>query len=347
VSVSPTGCAVPTLNVATASGVTTLTVDVPRIPILPSCATTLKFWVQGQFCGTNTAQASYSSLPGGTNSHPAVTAVGTQPNSTGSITPCLNTTTQDDCERIYTGSGQASNTIGCCASRPPKMVAWWPMNVQGNVINDIAPPPDSMVNNVGQASTFYPVVGYVGGANGALYFGPGPVSVQLTQPELDFGQGDFSIDAWIRIESVTPGVISPIVDKFRPPSGPGFAFYLRNGELELNVNGSTNVSTAPPMSFANPVANTGPWYHIAVTVQRNPAQAKFYINGVQQGTFAAVPTTTVNNALPLLIGGSRLVATPPPLGGIAIDELEIFNTVLTQAQIQSIIGAGAAGKCQP
>jgi uncharacterized repeat protein (TIGR01451 family)/fimbrial isopeptide formation D2 family protein len=233
-----------------------------------------------------------------------------------------------------------------CAPRPPGMVAWWPMNVQNGNVNDIAPPPDSMVNNVGGSPAYQPVFGNVGGASGALFFGGPPVQVSPQVPlELDFGTGDFSIDAWVRIVSVAPGVISPIVDKFTMPGGPGFAFYVKNQRLELNINGTTFVSTGPLMLFANPVANTGPWYHVAVTVQRSPAQLKFYINaGVPAGTFTAVPATSVSNGLPLWIGGTRLLPGAVR-GGIAIDELELFNRVLTQAQIQSIVNAGSAGKC--
>lgn len=231
-----------------------------------------------------------------------------------------------------------------CATPPPGMVAWWPMNLQNGLVNDIAPPPDSLTNNVGNAPAYQPVFGNVGGASGALFFG-GPLVQVSPQSELDFGTGDFSIDAWVRIVAVPTGVISPIVDKFTMPGGPGFAFYVKNQKLELNINGTTFVSTGPPMLFANPVANTGPWYHVAVTVQRSPAQLKFYINaGAPVGTFTAVPATSVNSGLPLWIGGTRLLPGTVR-GGIAIDELELFNLVLTQTQIQSIVNAGSAGKC--
>ena len=198
----------------------------------------------------------------------------------------------------------------------------------------------------GGAPAYQPVFGNVGGASGALFFGGPPLQVSGQAPaELDFGTGDFSIDAWVRIVSVAPGVISPIVDKFTTPGGPGFAFYVKNQKLELNVNGSTFVSTAPNMSFADPVANTGPWYHVAVTVQRSPARVVFYINGGLAGTFTAVPTTSVSNGLDLRIGGTRLMPGTVR-GGIAIDELELFNRVLTLTEVQSISNAGSAGKCR-
>jgi hypothetical protein len=223
------------------------------------------------------------------------------------------------------------------------MVGWWPMSMQNGAVNDVAPAPDSLVNNVGFSPAFQPVAGNVGGVGGAVFFG-GPAVQVAPQSELDFGTGDFSMDAWVRIVTAGPTVIAPIVDKFTMPGGPGFAFYVRNQKLELNINGTTFVSTGAPMLFANPVANTGPWYLVAVSVRRNPAQVVFYVNGTPAGNFTAVPTNSVNNGLPMLIGGTRLMPGAVT-GGIAIDELELFKSVVAPGQFQSIFHAGPIGKC--
>lgn len=221
------------------------------------------------------------------------------------------------------------------------------MNVQANQVHDIAPAPGSTFDNVGAAQNYQPVSGYVGGLGfGALYFNNTPASVVVVPPqaELDFVNGDFSIDAWISIVPGGPTDIQPIVDKFASPAGPGFAFYVRNQRLELNINGVTFVSTSPPMVTAvNPLGNSGPWYHVAVTIRRNPAQIIFYLNGGQVGILTPLLITSVVNPVPLWIGETRV------LGGrreLAIDELEIFNRVLPQAELQQIFSAGAGGKCR-
>lgn len=257
------------------------------------------------------------------------------------------------------------SVIPLCVTPPSGMVAWYPLDEQtgATAINDIAPPPSSTVNNVGTPKPGpvsppgpppagpAPVAGQVGGA---LYF-YGPYIEVAPQAELDFSTGDFtvdagvtafSIDAWVRIVQVGPTLIQPIVDKFISPGGPGFAFYIRNQRLELNLNGSTFISTGLPIPFANPLLNTGPWVHVAVTVQgggRGFGQVVFYINGVLAGTFTP-HLGSVNNGLPLWIGETRV---PGPRGEIAIDELEIFNRALVQSEIQSIYNAGSAGKCKP
>jgi hypothetical protein len=155
--------------------------------------------------------------------------------------------------------------------------------------------------------------------------------------------GDFSVDAWVRLVSGAPGRVHGIADKFNPTSGIGYAFYARNQRLELNINGSTFVSSGPLMQFANPLANTGNWYHVAVTVRRNPAQIIFYINGSQAGVHSPAVIGNFVNTVPVWIGGSRVSSVWQEL---AIDELELFNRPLAQAEIESIFNAGAGGKCR-
>lgn len=221
------------------------------------------------------------------------------------------------------------------------------MNVQANQVNDIASAPASTANNFGTSQAYQPVTGYVAGLGiGALYFNnnPGSVVTVPSHPDLNFVNGDFSVDAWISIVPGGPNFIQPIVDKLNPPAGPGFAFFVRNQRLELNLNGTTFVSTGPPMTAAsNPLANSGPWYHVAVTVQRNPARVIFYLNGGQVGAYSPLLITSVVNSLPLWIGESRVTGNRRE---IAIDELELFKRVLTQTEIQSIFSAGGAGKCR-
>lgn len=282
----------------------------------------------------------------------------------------IDTATNTVVATVPVGSGPIAfgvfiqQPLASCVPPPSGMVAWYPLDEQTGapVISDIAPPPSSTVNNVGTPQPGpvspiglppagpAPVAGQVGGA---LYF-YGPYVEVAHNSELDFSTGDFtvdagvtafSIDAWVRIVG---SAIQPIVDKFSPSSGPGFAFYIRNQRLELTLNGNTSVSTGPLIQFANALLNTGPWVHVAVTVQgggRALGQGFFYINGAQAGTFAPPLGSTVNNNLPLWIGETRV--PPSSRGEIAIDELELFNRALDQSEIQAIFNAGSAGKCKP
>ncbi|MDW8241506.1 MAG: LamG-like jellyroll fold domain-containing protein, partial [Acidobacteriota bacterium] len=242
-----------------------------------------------------------------------------------------------------------------CVVPPAGMVAWYPLDEQtgATAVADIAPPPGSTVSDtgvpkpapvgpVGTGPT--PVAGKVGA--GALYFyGPFvevPHSADLTFP------GDFSIDAWIRVVPCGGGILAPIVDKWDPATQTGFSLFVdqpspSTGFLKFQLNNLLFTSLTSLPTGANPLANTGPWVHVAVTVNRATGIGTFYINGAQAGSFA-LPTSSITNTLPMLIGGIRV---PGGRCEIAIDELELFTRALDQQEIQGIVAADSAGKCRP
>jgi hypothetical protein len=253
------------------------------------------------------------------------------------------------------------------------LVAWYPLN-DGNGaaaitdihtnVNPVGPPhigtpQPGPVGPVNPANGPAPVVGLVG--SGALYFygGPGHFITVPPDPQLDFGAGDFSIDAWIRIVDVfetSSGFIQPIVDKYDGASQTGFAFYVlgsaapppaKGGSLAVTINGitfTTNPNTAVlPAPWANPLANIGPWHHVAVTVNRTTGIGRFYVDAAIVGTFTP-PAGSVDNALPMLIGETRV---PGPRGELAIDELQIFARELDKPEVGAIFNAGGSGKCRP
>jgi hypothetical protein len=254
-----------------------------------------------------------------------------------------------------------------CATAPFGLVAWYPLNEQSGAttiidahlsVNPVAPPhhgtPQAPVGPVGPLNGPAPVAGRV---LGALYFyGPGHTVSVPPQAQLDFGAGDFSIDAWIRpvdVGQTVGGFIQPIVDKLDPVPPAGFAFYLQGdsggpaphpSRLKITLNGTT-FSSAGTVPFANPLGNTGPWTHVAVTIRRSgpgPVQGTLYINGLPDSTFTP-PAGSVTNGLTMWIGETRLLG---PRGELAVDELEVFNVELTATQVANIFAAGPAGKCR-
>lgn len=253
-------------------------------------------------------------------------------------------------------AGAAGKCKPVCVSPPPGMVAWYPLDelAGATVVNDIAPPPDSLIDNagtplpspVGTSGGPAPVLGRVGGG---LYF-YGPYVDVPPQAELDFGAGDFSIDGWIRAVRCLPGVLAPIVDKLDTGANAGFSFYVGQsppgvGFLNLQMNGSAFTSAGSLPAISNPLLNSGsPWVHVAVTVSRSsgPAAGVFYVNGSPAGTFSP-PAGSVTNSLSMQIGRMRL---PGGTCEIAIDELELFNRALASSEIQDLYNAGPAGKCR-
>jgi hypothetical protein len=235
-----------------------------------------------------------------------------------------------------------------CVQAPSGMTAWWTLDEPNgaSIVNDIAPPPSSTVNDqgvpkpgglVGSPNGPDAVTGVNGALHGAMYFA-GPYLEVTSSADVNFGTGDFTIDAWIKpVSLVDANFLSLIVHKI-DAKGVGYALYtLGNGaggrELRLVMNSSTFISSPG-------ITSTG-WHHVAVTVKRSSGTptGTFYINGQPAGTFTPIPANLDNNS-PLLIGASFVsVLTGLPNVGrheITIDELEIFKRELDQSEIQSI-----------
>lgn len=337
VTASPSGCVSPLPTAGLDLTNNTLVLDFPQLS--KGCSVSVTFLVRvGSNCFTNTAKVFYSTLPGGLFNPP----IGTQNNGTGSVTPCTSST-GDNCERLYNTTGQASVTTGCttsaCATPPPHMVSWWPLNeTSGNTVADIKGGHAGTTSNAigaGPNPASLPKVG------GALFFGSANAAVP--GPPYDFGKGSFSIDAWVRGTQLS-NAVSGIVDKLDTSSTPptGYSFFVRNiagsGKLQLII-GSATFTSSGAVAY-------GTWQHVAVTVQRvasGVAVGTFYINGAPAGTFVP-PSDDVSSPAALLIGSHRLNVGCQSCE-VALDEVEIFDDVVPPNMIKAIYAAGPTGKC--
>ena len=91
------------------------------------------------------------------------------------------------------------------------------------------------------------------------------------------------------------------------------------------------------------------WHHYAVTARHGDADPVFYVDGVPQTVTYHQGAATINlypSTKPLNIG-AQIDPTFNYFGHALIDELGIYNRILSAAEIQSLYNAGSAGKCAP
>jgi hypothetical protein len=238
-----------------------------------------------------------------------------------------------------------------CVTPPSGMVAWWPLDeTSGPTSNDIA----GTANNGTWMNSPVPVTGKVAGAlsfNGSNY-----VDV-LDDDELDFGYGDLSVDAWIYPTNLSD--VKPILDKREDNvQAHGYTLFLSSGILafQLAVDSRDHSICGPDMNDACQNYGSGVlipinvWTHVAMTVDRDdPVGGLFYVNGVNVASFSPLTQQgDISNAGDLWIGKRHptdVASTSKYFNG-SIDEVELFNRVLTPAEVQSIFQAGSAGKCK-
>jgi len=220
-----------------------------------------------------------------------------------------------------------------CTPPPSGMISWWPGN--GNAFDIHDGHNGTLVNG----ATF--ATGQVGQA----------FSLDGGNDYVDVGDVDlpskFTIDAWVNPTSLAN---FPII--FSKDDGVTNRSYFFNidqlGTLTLSLRNTMGFFTQYRTTDLS-VVSAGSWQHVAVTYDGGAGaglKVKFYVNGVNAPASGLSGNdnggTPENNDFSARIGifGNGSNAFP----GL-IDEVEVFNRVLSQIEVQAIFNAGSAGKC--
>jgi hypothetical protein len=242
----------------------------------------------------------------------------------------------------------AGNTDGFlsrlgCMPPPTGMRGWWAMDA--TALDQTA---NANHGTLAGTAAFAP-----GRVNQGLVFNGGTGALQVPDaPSLDIlaagtgGAGNFSIDFWVRVAPAAAGGVRTVLDKRQmTPTLQGYHVALFNGVPLLQIadaSGFTNYSAGA--GFGS-VAD-GSWHFVAVTVNRQSATGiRWYRDGQPAGT-SSNPLTrpgTLANTAALLIGNHQTSPTSALVG--SLDELEIFNRVLTAQQVAAL-SAAPYGKCR-
>ena len=279
---------------------------------------------------------------------------GCDPTPTGAC--CLATncivTTEAGCLQqggIYFGNG-SNCTVGCnyhCIPPPNKMSVWLKLDPpsSGGGGSDT---PNQANPKLGGLLVHNPTPLLGEYVDGSYSFNGSTQYVELPSRAGAVGDGDFSIDAWIRTSAASG--IQPIVDKRSPPPVQGYGYFLANGypSVQLAVGGVSSTFSLDginggPQAF---VAD-GNWHLVAVSVARGSVDGvRFYVDGSPVGSaFDPTPQAgSLDNTVPLYIARSHPVPVARYFAG-PIDEIEIIHDIISPARVAELHSAGVAGKC--
>jgi hypothetical protein len=216
-----------------------------------------------------------------------------------------------------------------CVPPPAGLISWWPGDGDAT---DIIGPNNGTLHD---SATF--AKGLVGQA---FSFDGSGAFVDAATVGLPIGNSNRTLEMWIRIERFVPGVREVF-----------FAGYGGFGTFNAAYVLGTTSAGCPDLGclffsqwgdiIIGPPLMPETWYHIAVTNAGN--QVTLYLDGiaVRQGPLAIM---TASNAR------FNMGSIPPPFGderrldGL-VDEVSIYNRVLSPDEIHSIFAARSAGKC--
>jgi hypothetical protein len=226
-----------------------------------------------------------------------------------------------------------------CIAPPANMTLWLPLD-------ELTGP--TSLNAAGgnpgvQHGSPVPTSGYVGGS---LCFDGSTSYVEVQNyPAIDFGLGDFSIDAWVMRKPGDAGT-RVIVDKRKELVGQrffGYSFFLSDGELWFQLadgNYSNYRSTVT-------VPLDGQWHHVAVTIARGTQDGgRFYLDGLPVGQRfnPTVHAGSLASGSPLRVGSRSF--SPSAVFQGCIDEVETFSRALGPSDVAALYGSRSNGKCK-
>jgi hypothetical protein len=242
-----------------------------------------------------------------------------------------------------TSTTPADFTCRGCMTRPAQMVGWWMFDETSGMTALDHSPTGATGTHVGSPQF---VAGKVAGGvklNGSTAYVNVPPNATL-----DVGTGDFSIDAWIKVDTAADGSgVHVIVEKRQANPWRGYSFFLYSGQLGLQLADGLGTQYSNYFSGGTVPADAQ-WHLVAVTVQRANAQGgRFYLDGFPLGA-PFNPTgrtgTLTNTTTPLRIGSLTTVVGSLFKG--SLDEVELYRRALTPWEMQMLSVAGPCGKCK-
>jgi hypothetical protein len=208
-------------------------------------------------------------------------------------------------------------------------VSWWTAN---NTAADLVGNNNGTLNNGATFAT---------GEVGQAFSFNTTDSVSANTTALPTGNSDRTMEMWVNVTAFDTG------EAFFAGYG---SFGNSNETYQLGTDSSGHLFFSQwGQAIWGPALQTGQWYHIAVTNVGN--SVTLYLNGVQVATGTMTIATPLNTQfyigrIPDQPAAGNQGVNTRQLDGL-VDEVTVYNRALSASEIQSIYGAGSAGKIFP
>lgn len=243
------------------------------------------------------------------------------------VTTNLSVGTHSNNQIRLMATSTATSTVILRNEQSSGLISWWAL--EGGSGTDLQSSNDISCTNSPATAT----PGLVSGSSDALDFEDSSSQYCTASDDASLNFNDtFSITAWVREES--SGADKAVVQK-NDASSKGYGFFVDNGQAMLRIYDSSISGDYNSTYTMTP----GTVYHIAATYDLANDEAILY---VYQKAVGGVATTTLNSLKTLVnYSGSLNWSSANYFDGV-IDDVRIYNRVLTPQEIWALQSQGAS-----
>jgi len=151
---------------------------------------------------------------------------------------------------------------------------------------------------------------------------------------IDLVTGDYTLTAWVKPNVLTGN--QAIIAKSASSNDKAYSLMLGGSEVYVDGENGGNDAYVTTTGAGLVVGN---WYHLAATMTSSTLGVKIYVNGVEQATTGSIPVRPIETNADLVFGSVQYAGTY--YNGF-IDEVRIYNRVLSTAEISQLYNLGQA-----
>ena len=137
--------------------------------------------------------------------------------------------------------------------------------------------------------------------NGAISFNGSDSYVTIpNSTAVNFGSGNFTLAAWVKLADYTNGTPMAILHK---QSGGTRYYMMWRGDVGNYIQVAIDGDTGSNLDIASGTVSNNNWNYVVATINRDTPEHKIYINGTQSGSTSTGNTTgSLTTTVPLIIG---------------------------------------------
>ena len=223
------------------------------------------------------------------------------------------------------------------ASQANPIASWNFNETSGSVAHDGVGSVNGTLNN---GAMFDPGAGLNG--SGALLVDPSTNGFVNMGNNFAFASGSYSIEAWVKTDAGDTSGMTAVSEHYTTHHA---GYFLAVNNVGDGAGGSSKAhfygGSSGPTGVSSATVNDGQWHQLVGVYDAGSGNGQIFVDGNLESSVALGPTITTS--VPFLVGGISVLGNPTNYFRGLIDDVKVFDSALTAADVHAEYTNALAG----